>query len=297
MKRAALLAVVALLAACGALKMTYNRLDWIAAWQVGRFVDLEPPQRDLFDDGFREFWRWHRGTQLTLYVRDIRELAANLDRPLTAPRVEEWLGRSQEHLARTLQELVPDTARVLRSFDDAQVAELVDNLAERRRERAEESGNMTTEELREDAEERMVRNLKKWTGTLTREQKQRIRRWAAERAYAGSVWQQYQEAWASAFTELLAHRHEAGFEAKLAAIFGEARVPYSEDMRKVQAHNRHAWIAVMADLSAMLTPDQRKHVQAKLRELAADLEELSQQPSRQAADAMGSTAALRGIIG
>jgi hypothetical protein len=292
-KRAALLSAVALLAGCSALKVTYNRLDWIAAWQVGRFVDLEPPQRDLFDEGFHEFWRWHRGTQLELYVRDLRELAANLDRPLTAPRVEDWLDRSQEHLARTLQELVPDTARVLQSFDDDQVAELTENLAERRRDRAEESANMTAEELREDAEERMVRNLKKWMGSLTREQKHRVHRWAAERAYAGTVWQQYQEAWAAAFTEVLAHRREPGFEARLAAVFGEARVPYSEDMRKVQAHNRQAWIGVMADLSATLTPDQRKHVQAKLRELAADLEELANQPDRQAAH----QAADRGIIG
>lgn len=288
MTRAALVAV-ALLAGCSALKVTYNRLDWIAAWQVGRFVDLEPPQRDLFDESFREFWQWHRGTQLELYVSHIRELAANLDRPLAAPRVEAWLDRSQEHLARTLHELVPDTARVLQSFDDDQVAELVENLADRRRARAEESEGMTTEELREDAEERMVRNLKKWTGPLTREQKTRIRRWAAERAYAGSVWQQYQEAWASAFTEILAHRRESGFEGRLAGLFDEARVPYGDDMRKVQAHNRQAWIGVMADLSAMLTPEQRKHVQVKLRELAADLEELSNQPARQAA--------LPGVIG
>jgi hypothetical protein len=280
---ALLVILAATLAGCGALKMTYNRLDWVAAWQVGRFVDLEPPQRDLFDESFREFWRWHRGTQLGLYVSDIRALATAIDRPLTPARVEEYLDRSQDHLARTLQELVPDTARVLRSFDDDQIAELTENLAERRRERAEESGNMSAEELREDAEERMVRNLKKWTGPLTREQKQRIKRWAGERVYAGSVWQQYQEAWASSFTDALAHRNEPAFEQRLSALFADAQVPYREDMRKVQAHNRQAWITVMADLSGMLTPEQRRHAQARLRELAADLEELARQPPPEAA--------------
>lgn len=284
-----LVLLLAALTACGAMKMTYNRLDWLAAWQVGRFVDLEPPQRDLFDAGFRDFWQWHRGTQLELYGRDLREIAAALERPLTAARVEHYLDRSQEHLARTLQELVPDTARVLRTFDDDQIAELTGNLAERRRERAEESEGMSPEELREDAEERMVRNLKKWTGKLTREQLARIERWAAERVYAGSVWQQYQEAWASSFTAVLAERREPDFEQRLAEVFADAQVPYREDMRKVQAHNRQAWIRVMADLSAMLTPEQRRHAQHKLRELAADLEELSRQPPRQAA--------LPGIIG
>lgn len=278
------------LAACSALKLSYNRLDWIAAWQVDRFVELGPPQKQLFEEGFRDFWQWHRGTQLDVYARDIREVAAALERPLTPARVEEYLDRSQAHLARTLQELVPDTAHVLQTFDEAQVRELVDNLARRRRERTEESEGMTTEELRADAEDRMVRNLKRWTGPLTREQRNRIRRWAAERAYAGTIWLQYQEAWAGAFTEVLQHRREPGFEARLAQLFGHGRVPYDADMAKVQAHNRQAWIAVMADLTAMLTPEQRRHAQERLRELAADLEELSRQPGT-------APAASAGIIG
>lgn len=274
---------LATLAGCSALKLSYNRLDWIAAWQIGRFVDLAPPQQALFEQRFRDVWQWHRGTQLELYVRDLRELAATLERPLGAPRVEEYLDRSQDHLGRLLQELVPDTARVLQTFDEEQTAELVGKLAKRRRERAEESEGMTAEELRADAEERMIRNVKRWIGAPNREQKARIRRWANERAYAGSIWQQYQEAWAAAFTEVLAHRREAGFEQRLSTLFDNARVPYGEEMAKVQAHNRHAWIGVMADLSAMLTPEQRRHLQARLREFAADLEELARQRQQQAA--------------
>ena len=281
--RVAAMLALAALAGCSALKLSYNRLDWITAWQIGRFVDLDPSQKELFDDGFREVWRWHRGTQLTLYVRDLRELAATLERPLSAARVEEYLDRSQVHLGRVLQEIVPDSARLLQSFDDAQVADLLDNLADRRRARAEESEGMTTEELREESEKQMARNLKRWIGSLNREQKNRIRRWAAERAYAGTIWHQYQEAWASAFTEVLAQRREPGFDQRLGELFDHGRVPYGEEMAKVQAHNRQAWIGVMADLSAMLTPDQRKHMQARLRELATDLEELANQPQQAAA--------------
>ena len=271
------------LAGCQALKLSYNKLDWIAAWQLGRFVDLAPPQRALFDREFDEFRAWHRATQLKLYARDLRELAARVDRPLDAATVEDYLNRSQAHLARTLREIAPEAAAVLQTFDDAQVAELLEELAERRRDKAEESADMDAEDLRDAAVEQMERNLKRWTGPLTREQKARIRDWSRERQYAGTTWHQYQEAWAGAFTEILKHRREPGFAARLEELFGTGRVPYDDAMARVQAHNRQLWIGVMADLSAMMTPAQRRHLKEKLGELERDLLELAAQPQRAAA--------------
>lgn len=273
----ALLAAALTLTAGCAVKLSYNKLDFIAAWQLGRLVDLAPPQKALFDREFEEFWAWHRATQLELYSKDIRELATRVDKPLDAATVESYLDRSQAHLARTLQAIGPEAASVLKTFDDAQVKEMLDELAERRRDKAEESAEMTTEELREYSVDQMERNLKRWTGPLTREQKLRIRSWASERTYAGTTWHQYQEAWAAAFTEVLAHRRQPDFERRFVELLDHGRVPYEGEMAKIQAQNRALWIGVMADLSAMLTPAQRKHLRAKLVELADDLDELARE--------------------
>lgn len=283
-----LLPALALLAGCSALKLTYNKLDWVAAWQVGRFVELQPSQKALFDERFHEFWQWHRGTQLTLYVQDLRELAAAGAQPLTTVQVEAFLSRGTGHLARAMRELVPDMARVMRTFDEAQVEELLERLAKRRREQAEESAELTAAELKEAAEEQMERNLKRWIGSLTRDQQRRVRDWSHERQYAGTIWHQYQEAWAGAFTEVLAHRQAPDFEQRLAELFGESRLPYREEMARVQAHNRRLSIELMADLSAMLTPEQREHFREKVLELAKDLDTLAARDQR---------AALPGIIG
>lgn len=284
-------------AGCASVKFGYNRLDWIASWQLGRFVDLDPEQEKLFGQRFKVFWSWHRTTQLSLYVKDLRELAGRIDQPLAAAEVEQYLDLSQDHAARVLQEIVPDTARVLRTFDDAQVGELLANMAEKRRDRAEESADMTAEELREEAREQMARSLKRWIGPLTRDQQRRIRDWASERQYAGTVWHQYQEAWASAFTETLAHRQASDFEQRLSVLFDHGRVPYSDEMEQVQQHNRKLWVGLMADLSASLDRRQREHLRERLIDLAGDLEELAAQPARAAAPARLEFAAGPGIIG
>lgn len=284
-------------AGCSGLKFGYNRLDWIASWQLGRFVDLEPEQKELFGERFKVFWQWHRSTQLSLYVRDLRELAARVDQPLTAAQVERYLDQSQDHAGRALQEIVPDTARVLQTFDDDQVRDLLANMAERRGERAKESAGLTAEEIREEAQDQMARNLKRWVGSLTREQERRIRDWSSERQYAGTVWHQYQEAWASAFTETLAHRRDPDFQQRLSVLFDNARVPYSEELEKVQQHNRASWIGLMADLSASLDARQRTHLRQRLTELAGDLEELAAQSPRAAAPDPVKMAAGPEIIG
>jgi hypothetical protein len=281
--RLACLVVLATLTGCSAIKLSYNKLDWIAAWQLSRFVDLEPEQQALFDARFRDFWQWHRGTQLSLYAKDLREVAVAVDKPLAAAQIEQYLKRSQDHLGRALQEIVPDTARVLQTFDDDQVAELLENMAERREDRARESADLTLEELQEEAQDQMIRNLKRWIGRPNREQQRRIEDWSRERKYAGTVWHQYQEAWARAFTDVLAHRRDPDFQQRLAALFDNARLPYDEEMAKVQKHNRTVWIGVMADLSAMLTAAQRAELQTRLRELAADFDELAARPQQAAA--------------
>jgi hypothetical protein len=173
---------------------------------------------------------------------------------------------------------VPESVPVLRSLDDGQVQDLLERLATRRRAQAEETAGKSAEDLRQDQARRMEKALDRWTGTVTREQRARIARWAEQRAYAGATWQQYQAAWAEAFAAALARRTEPGFELRLAELLAEdGRIPYAADMAKVRSHNRQAWVEAMADLSATLTPAQRRHLRDRLRELADDLEELAGQ--------------------
>lgn len=247
------------------------------SWQIGKFVDLDREQEALVAERLRDVWHWHRSTQLGLYARDLRDLAGRIERPLDAAQVEGYLNLSQEHAGRAMRELVPDIARVLGTFTDAQVRELLDTMAGRRAERAQESAGLTAEELREKAREQMLKALKRWVGPATSDQKRRIVDWSNERQYAGTIWQQYEDAWAAAFAEVLMQRGAPDFEQRLAALFDDARVPYADEMQRVQEHNRKAWVGLMADLSASLTAEQRQRLRRRIVELATDLEELAAQ--------------------
>ena len=277
LRRIAIVLAVAGLAACSAVKFGYNRADWLASWEFAHFVDLQRDQKQLFDERFRELWRWHRRTQLALYARDLRQVASDAERPLTAAQVEQYLVVAQGHVDRTVDEALPDTARVLQSLDDRQVKDLLAEMAERREERAKESAGLTADERREQAQERMARSARRWIGSLTSAQQRRIEGWSRERIDADAQWRKYEETWAAAFAGVLDGRRETGFAARLAALFDDGGVPGYAEVEKLERQNRALWVALVADLSASLEPRQRQRLREQVRDLAADLEDLAAQ--------------------
>lgn len=273
MKRLFLLLIcAALLAACSSTRFVYNRLDWFASWQIGKYVDLDDASEAAFESGFAALWQWHRGTQLPLYARDLRELADAAAGPLSQDQLDAFLARADGHADRVLREALPGAARVFQAMDDAQVAHLLKRVAERRAERLADDAKRSPEEQRERAFESMEKNLKRWLGSTTPEQKQRVREWVDARSYTPELWQRYAETWWAEFATLLAARREPEFEARLRDFLLQPQLPGSADVeRQRRADNRSA-MAMLAGLSDTLTTRQRTHFQAELRALARDLD-------------------------
>lgn len=267
------------LAACAAFKVGYNNLDWFVSWQAGKYVDLGGPQQALLERGVESLWRWHRSTQLKLYARDLRELAETTT-PLSRAQVENYLERSNQHVERAVREAMPELVKVIRAMDDAQIAEVLENVSEKREARAEEQAELSVEEQQELAAKKMLKNWKRWLGSASREQKQRIETWAASRQYGPALWQTYyQKKWTDAFAAALASRQQAEFPERLGKLFLEPGTRGDKAIQALQAHNRRAWVDLMSDLSGTLSAAQRRHFQGELRDLIGDLEALQSEAS------------------
>ena len=280
---AAALAAVALLGSCSTVKLGYNQLDWLVAWQIGRYVELEGPSKARFEQGFAALWQWHRGTQLSVYASDLRELADATQRPLAREQIEGYMRRANDHGARLLDEALPPMARVLAALDDAQVKELLANMAEQRAEDNEEDAERTPE----DWARRTSRTMRRWLGTLTDAQSALIRDWAQARRDDPALWQRYGDQWADLFERELARRSEPDFAARLGVVFREPPLADLAAVRALSDHNRANYIDLLAKLSPTLSEAQRRTAHKRLLSLAEDLEELAAQPQRAAQPGAG----------
>jgi hypothetical protein len=269
----AVLATLALLAACSATKLAYNRLDWLAAWEVGKFIDLEGPSKARFRDGFATLWQWHRATQLSAYARDLRELADAAQGPLTRAQIEDYVVRANEHGERLFDEVLPPAAAVLRALDDAQVAGMLEKMTEQRDEDAGEDARRTPEDRVRSAS----RGLRRWFGSQSDAQAALLREWVAARRDDPELWQRYGRQWATAFERTLATRAEPDFEIRLRTVFRDPQLPDSAATRELRAHNRAAYVDLLARLAPTLSAAQRQHLRKKLLALAEDLEHLAAQ--------------------
>ena len=268
---AAALAAIALLGSCSSTQFAYNRLDWLAAWQVGKYVDLEGPSKARFDEGFTALWQWHRSTQLSAYAGDLRELAEASQHVLVREQIAGYLQRLSDHGARLLDEALPPMAGVLAALDDAQVRELLANMAEQRAEDNAEDAARTPG----DYARTTTKSLRRWFGALTDEQAALVREWAATRRDDPALWQRYGEQWGELFGHTLAARAAPDFAAQLRVVFREPPLADRAAVRALSDHNRANYIDLLAKLSPTLSEAQRRHARNKLVALAEDLEELA----------------------
>lgn len=275
--RAAVVALAFAVASCSATRFAYNRLDWLAAWEIGKYVDLEGASKARFDDGFATLWQWHRSTQLSAYARDLREIADAAQGPVTREQIESFLKRANAHGERLFDEALPPSAAVLATLDDAQVRGLLKKMDEQREEENEEEAERTPEETREYFERVATRGLRRWLGSATDAQKQLAREWASGRRDDPELWRRYGAQWAAAFERVLATRAEPGFEARLRAAFRDPQLPDSAAARELNDQNFANYVGYLARVAPTLSKSQRKHLRDKLIGLAEDLEELAAQ--------------------
>lgn len=263
-----------LLAGCSSFGLVYNRLDLLAGLQLRSFVSLDDQQGAAYRSAFARTWRWHRSTQLPRYAAHLRELAAGVDRPLDAPGLAAIDERIRVDSLRLGEELVRESAPLVASFSDAQIADFLEEMDERvaktRRRQFKLSDADWIEQRYDDALERW----EDWAGAATATQEARLQAWAQSllplRSRAPDP---TYEAFRRDLATLLAERSQPGFAGRLETL---VLTEPPETPRLIAW--RAAQHALLLDLHRDATPAQRAHLRKRLLAMAAEMEELARQP-------------------
>jgi hypothetical protein len=260
------------LAACAAPQIAYQRLDWLASWKLGQYVDLDGAQERKFESEFRELWDWHRVTELGGYGQDLRELAKAAQQPMSSGDVRGWALRAEAHSQRLLERAMDPACALLSGFDDEQRDSVLKRIAHNIDEDAEEYLDASEPEIRKQARKRMRKSLERWVGDLDDRQEAMLDAWSQTRPQRYREWIEERRQWRERLAAVLDQRATPAFCESLQTLVLHPREEQDGDL--VNEANARVWIDFLASFSETLDEQQREHLRDKLVELASDFEAL-----------------------
>ena len=257
----------------------YNRLDTFAGWYFESLVSLDDVQRDELRGWLERTLAWHRRSELTRYASFVSDMSASVEKPGTQESYDELRLRFQGLIDDLIQKTAPEASELLTHLSSAQVEELLDNLAEKSRESTEESAESVAEnEWKPDQVKSISKQVKRWTGSVTPQQKSIIATHIAEIEPTYLEWAESQEAWRDALRDaLLAAPVDESADAseRVLGLLEDPNRQWTQTYSAKVERNRARYQQMLMELDATLSTAQRQHAQGELRKLSHQLTRLS----------------------
>jgi hypothetical protein len=280
--RRALLILLALLAlgAIGGCATTfvYDRADRLANRWVGGYVELDPDQRALVEQGFRDLHDWHRREQLPAYAAWLRGAAARLaeDAPFSAEELRERgmeLGAFWHALA---DAGMPVLVELGAGLGDAQVAELLAAVREEQQKQYADAARRTEAWHAQRRIRSMERFMRRWAGRLTEEQRVAMRGWTEQLEPTRAASFENRAGWVDELEAALADRGDsAALRQAAERLFVRPTERWSPDYAaRVERNSAHT-TRFMVDFLDGLEDHQRARAIERLERLAAQFEQLA----------------------
>lgn len=288
MKRTAhfllLAAACLVLSACAALTklaysnaaMAYSNLGTMIGWMVDEYVDMQGAQKDWVRDRLARVMSWHRSHELPEYRRFLERVLAETREPFTVEEIARAYGELRVHYHRTVEQVLPDVADFFLQLDAEQVAQMERKFADDNRKFVRESVRGTPAERREKREKRFRMHVEGWIGDLTDAQEEIVHRYYAELpdfADERLAERRFRQAETLALVRAKPSKEQmvAGLRRLFIDTEGWRRPEYTA---KLKERDRR-FFAMLAELSASFSAEQRAYIQSRIRRYLRDISELT----------------------
>lgn len=277
-----IVALLPLIGACSALRLSYNQGPLLAYWWLDGYADFSAEQAPRVKAALQSWFAWHRTSQLGDYAQALALLQTQVADKVSPAQVCGQIHGWQQRLDVAIEQALPAVAEQVRTLSPAQLAR-IENRQKKKQQEAEDDF------LQDDAAERHKAIFKRWLdraetlyGKLGGSQRQWLAAelagspfkpelWLAERAQRNADMARELRQWQAERSD--ATLVQTGLRRLAQASVQSPRVEYQAYADAVAQSN----CALMAALHNATTPAQRQHAAAKLKGWEDDLRALAQQ--------------------
>ena len=266
-------ALVALLAACSSVtRVAYNNAAFAGTWVVDDWFDLDEGQRDWVKERLERFVEWHRATELPAYERLLQEASAQAGSRITAEDARRIYGQMRVLYHRSLERAIPDMADFLLQVRPAQVEHLERKFAADNTRAETENRKGTPAQRREARAKRFVESLEDWTGRLTAAQRSRVHARVEAMQDIGAEWMGDRRRRQAATLALIRSRpSREAMVAGLTRLLVDTATWRRPEYAAMLKSRDESVFALIAEVDATLSPEQRDRLQRRLGVYVADV--------------------------
>lgn len=273
-----------LLTACGALtKMAYsnaafayNQLPPMLTWMVDGYVDMSGEQKEWMRDRVARIMEWHRSHELPEYRRFLERVLVETADPFTVAEIAAAYKDLRQHYHATVEKVLPDAADFLLRLDAGQVHQMEEKFDDDNRKFVKESVKGTPDQRRARRAKQFIGHLDGWLGSVSDAQEAIVERYYAEIP--------------DLIEERLADRKVRHTEtlklirakpSREQMIVGLRRLMVDADswrrpeFLKKLADRDQRFFELLSKVSATLSPEQRAHLQGRIRSYMKDIGKLT----------------------
>jgi hypothetical protein len=273
---ALLLLTLTLLSGCTA-KLVYNQLGWLVPLYFDNYLALNGEQKKMLNGIVDRQIEWHRQHELPRYAAFLEKASNDLASGLTLAAMDENNKTARVLWDDLITQLLPDIATLMSTLSDEQVAHLFKKWGDDLDSFATDSVKVSEKKQRANGVKNTRDLVETWVGSLNKEQRKLIDRWASEQYVPlGKETYQYQLAWLDEYRAAMSLRqNQAELAARLRRLLVTPEQLGPPEYQKQINANTSTTQSLMVVLDATFTPEQRASGVKKLRSYASDFSELA----------------------
>src|SRR5258705_698221 len=282
--RIILFMLVALIAGCNAMRLTYNQADPIRAWRADDYLDFNPQQKHDFRERLDRLLEWHRYQQLPEYAVFVNTAVKKGQLGLKREDIKWFVDGVKSRYRIIIDRGIDDAAEVLATATPQQIVALQKQWGKDNRKFIKENELDGTLADRKRARlKRNLKDIKDWAGNLTSEQEDQIAALLEPIPQINHLRHQDRIRRQKEFLELLKLRtNKQEFGPRLHTWLRDWESGRTPEFERLSNEVYEKRIQFYIAVEKLLTPQQRQHAWNRLQGFGEDFRALSEKPSRAA---------------
>ncbi|SES66094.1 hypothetical protein SAMN05216326_101176 [Nitrosomonas marina] len=265
---------------CSVVRLGYDHGASLAWWWLDSYVDFDRNQKPHVKQAIQDWFDWHRGAQLPVYVDWLSDVRSRIDGPLTSEQVCRWSEELQEMLAPAFDHGAQLGAPIALRLGEAQWKHLEKRYAK-------SNDKLRSEYLQPDPEDRLdaavkrtIKRVENLYGAINKSQRALIISGLQASPFDPEAWlnerQRRQRSTLTVLRRIAAESVPASAAAaELRQLIERTHRSDDADYRSYQLRLSEHICSFIAHLHNNTTKAQREHAHDKLKKWENDLRVLS----------------------